>query len=182
MSDPDEYVRRIAEIHSKTPPWKPAGSPADRELATSILDDLDEELRLFDSGFARNLDRHMADVRSNSAAVIEAWAARGEIVEALLDQHLDENGAVLPTLFMSEVARWVVAHGATQPETAQAIFEELENITTRQDLDLENLIDVGFLQFLRGDEPNEVATQMSLSPWLWAKFDALFGQAEPSGA
>ncbi|RYB94824.1 hypothetical protein EUA93_10965 [Nocardioides oleivorans] len=70
-------------------------------------------------------------------------------LKLLLDAHLeDQEGEILPYLFMGDVASWLDEQSRKQPERASAIARWLEGEFAEGDFDVRNLIDVGIVEML----------------------------------
>ncbi|MGB3772297.1 MAG: hypothetical protein WBA00_14255 [Rhodococcus sp. (in: high G+C Gram-positive bacteria)] len=93
----------------------------------------------------------------------------------ILQEHLDDNeGELLPHLFLSDVFRWLVANRVSCPEVVQGIFDLLE--TAYEDAgerdDVRDLIAVSGVEMIPdpGQPGAELRTLMgtrlkSVDPW-----------------
>lgn len=69
----------------------------------------------------------------------------------LLDEHLlDQEGELLPYVFMAEVARWLHEQSTRSPQRVERVLAWLEARFHSSGFDVRNLIDVGIIEMLPG--------------------------------
>lgn len=72
-------------------------------------------------------------------------------LSSLLDEHLlDQEGELLPYVFMADVARWLHEQSARSPDRVEQALAWLEARFSSGGFDVRNLIDVGILEMLPG--------------------------------
>lgn len=70
-------------------------------------------------------------------------------LQPLLDEHLaDQEGELLPYLFMGDVAEWLHEQSVTDPGRVDEVLAWLEEQYVAGDFDTRNLIDVGVVEML----------------------------------
>ena len=68
---------------------------------------------------------------------------------SVLDEHLDDQeGELLPYVFMADVSRWLFSISSTDPQRAGQVVSWLESEFSGSGFDVRNLIDVGIVEML----------------------------------
>jgi hypothetical protein len=86
--------------------------------------------------------------------LVRALAQEFPPVSELVDDHLADNGEILPTILLSDLARWYVESDAGRHDDrgryaeAQAVVDHLARAFETAEGDLENTIAVGFVEAL----------------------------------
>lgn len=90
-------------------------------------------------------------------------------LKPLLSEHLADFDEMLPHLFFSDVSRWVSAEVAKSDPSPQvkALLDLLETSYPTADFNVQNLIDVSFIEMVE-DDP---AVVRLLGPQLLARVD-----------
>ena len=69
----------------------------------------------------------------------------------LLEEHLeDQEGELLPYVFMADVSHWLFATSSTNPSRVRDILAWLEAEFSEGDFGVRNLIDVGIVEMFPG--------------------------------
>lgn len=91
-------------------------------------------------------------MNASTVALSGALAYRFPALLPLLAEHLvDQEGQVLPHLFMADVERWIediVKDGNEGQEAAREVLQFLEEAFSAGDPEIEELISVSFLEHL----------------------------------
>lgn len=98
-------------------------------------------------------------------------------LRAELDEHLaDQEGELLPYVFMADVARWLDRHRTTNRDRVNELLEWLEREYVSGNFDERNLIDVGVVEMLPASPEGDAVLSL-LGPELKARAEVsgLFG-------
>lgn len=101
-------------------------------------------------------------MNASTVALIGALAYRFLELRPLLQEHLDDNdGEVLPHLFVADVERWAegeaTAEGNARQAAVQDVLAFLEDAYSTQGEEIEELISVSFLEHVpRPGEPGSL--------------------------
>jgi hypothetical protein len=112
----------------------------------------------------------MAD--ATCEALINRLIAEVPELKALYDEHVAANDELLTYVFLSDVARFVIAAlSGTEPEhgsDATRVLGLLEDAIGSDDPDVVNLVAVGFVESLLGDDALD-QVRLALGPRLAAE-------------
>jgi hypothetical protein len=105
-------------------------------------------------------------------------AAKHEVLQAVLNQHVEDWGEILPTMYLSDVSRKFVELFLSPEtrETAISVMRHLEEAMAHDDPAVVNEVGVGFVEMLPyGDELGTEDIRAALSPRLRQSWEETYG-------
>ena len=83
------------------------------------------------------------------ACVVRELLTEVPELQPVLDDHLaEQEGELLPYLFMGDVAQWLHERGSTDSALVGEVLARLESRYAAGDFETKNLIDVGMIEML----------------------------------
>jgi hypothetical protein len=133
-------------VHKHVKNWLkriPDASHHDRLVTQSLLDDLSAALRGTDMS-----------IPSSTISFCEDLAKQFPDIRILLDEHMRDNGELLPHVFFGDVTRWVLDDRSDRVRLVECLDLNISSGNS----DIENLIAVSFVENLETQKELELAT------------------------